>query len=258
MSLNIPKGPRISNAPKPKERTAALILAAGNSTRMGGYISKQLLPLCGIPVLAHTLMAYQATPRITEIIVAARCEDFDEIAKIRKEYKITKLHTVVAGGKNRQESAKRAFAKISDDINYVAIADGARCLITPDEITEVCMAACRHKAASAARKIVGTVKRTTFKGAVLETVDRTNLWEAQTPQVFHMAIYSAALEQADRDKLNNATDDNELVENIGHKVQLVECSNENLKITTPEDLPLATAILMARAAEREEDEEDEE
>ena len=237
--------------PKSSEKTAALILAAGSSTRMGGPISKQFLPLCGIPVLAHTLMAYQACPRITEIIVAARSEDFDEIAKLRQEYHITKLHTVVAGGKNRQQSAERAFAKIGTDISYVAIADGARCLITPDEISDVCMAACRYKAASAARRIVGTVKRTNFKGNVMETVDRTNLWEAQTPQVFHVALYSAALEQAKKDKFVTATDDNELVEHLGARVQLVECGNENLKITTPEDISLATAILAMRTAEEE-------
>ncbi len=244
-----------SAAPKPKEKTAALILAAGSSTRMGGVISKQLLPLCGIPVLAHTLLAYQATPRISEIIVAARCEDFDEIARIRKEYNITKLHTVVAGGRNRQESAKKAFEKVSPDVSYVAIADGARCLITPDEITEICIAASRYKAASAARRIVGTVKRTTVKGAVMETVDRTNLWEAQTPQIFHVALYSAALRQAEQDKLTNATDDNCLIENLGAKIQLVECSNENLKITTPEDLPLATAIIAMRVADENGQEE---
>ena len=101
---------------KPKEQTAALILAAGSSSRMGTETSKQFLPLCGIPVLAYTLLAYQACPLITEIIVAARREDFDRIADIRKEYGITKLHTVVAGGKDRQESARRAFAKIGEHI----------------------------------------------------------------------------------------------------------------------------------------------
>ena len=251
MPLFDTNNPKAIRAPKPSEKTAALILAAGNSTRMGGPVSKQLLPLCGIPVLAHTLMAYQACHRITEIIVAARSEDFDEIAKIRKEYNITKLHTVVSGGKNRQQSAERAFSKIGKDVSYVAIADGARCLTTPDEITDVCIAACRYKAASAARKIVGTVKRTNFKGNVLETVDRNNLWEAQTPQVFHVALYSAAIDQAKKDKFFTATDDNELVENLGARIQLVECGKENLKITTPEDMSLATAIIAMRVAEEE-------
>lgn len=235
---------------KPKAQTAALILAAGKSSRMGGDISKQFLPICGVPVLAFTLLAYQASSLISEIIVAARPEDFDKIADIRKEYGITKLHTVVAGGKDRQESARRAFAKIGGQIRYVAIADGARCLITPDEIDDVCSEAYRHRAASAAQRVVGTVKRTTSRGAVRETVSRENLWEAQTPQVFHISLYAAALERAAREGWS-VTDDNAMIERLGCRVQLVECSKENIKITTPEDLRLASAILSMRVAEAE-------
>lgn len=237
-------------AQKPKEKTAALILAAGNSTRMGGKTSKQFMELCGIPVLAYTLLSYQACPLINEIIVAARKEDFEQIATIRREYGISKLHTVISGGKDRQASARRAFSKISADISYVAIADGARCLTTRDEIESVCLAAYRHRAASAAQRVVGTVKRTTKKGAVKETVSRENLWEAQTPQVFHVALYAAALKKAEKEG-RSETDDNALIEQLGCKVQLVECSKENIKITTPEDLRLATAIISMRVAEME-------
>ena len=236
---------------KTQYKTAALILAAGNSTRMGGDISKQFMTVDGVPVLALTLMAYQKNARISEIIVAARVEDFDEIARIREKYGISKLRQVVAGGKDRRESAERAFSKISDDIRYIAIADGARCLITTEEITDVCLAAYRHRAASAAQKIVGTVKRTTPKGAVLETVSRQNLWEAQTPQVFHVALYSTALKKLKESGYSAVTDDNEIVERMGHKVQLVECSRENMKITTPEDIVIATAILKMRKQQEE-------
>ena len=236
---------------KNQYKTAALILAAGNSTRMGGSISKQFMKVDGVPVLALTLMAYQQNPRISEIIVASRVEDFDEIAKIRDKYGISKLRQVVAGGKDRRESAERAFSKISDDIRYVAIADGARCLITPDEITRVCLTAYRQRAASAAQKVVGTVKRATPRGAVIETVDRSNLWEAQTPQVFHVALYSAALKKLKESGYSAVTDDNEIVERMGYRVQLVECSKENMKITTPEDIAIASAILKMRKKREE-------
>ena len=236
---------------KTQYKTAALILAAGNSTRMGGDISKQFMEIDGVPVLALTLMAYQKTARISEIIVACRLEDFDEVAQIREKYGISKLRQVVAGGKDRRESAERAFSKVSDDIRYVAIADGARCLITPDEITEVCLTAYSHRAASAAQKVVGTVKRTTPRGAVLETVDRRNLWEAQTPQVFHVALYSAALKQLKASGYSAVTDDNEIVERMGYRVQLVECSKEIMKITTPEDIAIASAILKMRKKREE-------
>lgn len=236
---------------KTQYKTAALILAAGNSTRMGGEISKQFMEVDGVPVLALTLMAYQKSPRISEIVVASRMEDFDEIARIREKYGISKLRQVVAGGKDRRESAERAFSKISDDIRYVAIADGARCLITPDEIADVCTTAYRYRAASAAQKVVGTVKRATPRGAVIETVDRRNLWEAQTPQVFHVALYAAALKKLKESGYSAVTDDNEIVERMGCRVQLVECSKQNMKITTPEDIAIATAILKMRRQQEE-------
>ena len=238
-------------SPRPREATAAIVLAAGSSTRMGGELSKQFIELCGIPVLAHTLLAYQASPAIREIIVAARREDFDRVAAIRREYGITKLRHVTAGGKSRQESAARAFAKIGPAIRYVAVADGARCLTTPAEINAVCAEAWHCRAASAAQRVVGTVKRTNAKGSVTGTVARENLWEAQTPQVFHVSLYAAALQRARREGLDT-TDDNAMVERLGQRVQLVECSRENIKITTPEDLRIATAILALRIADAEE------
>lgn len=232
-------------ASNPKNKTAALILAAGNSTRMGGKESKQFLTLDGIPVLAHTLLAYQRSPLIAEIIIAAREGDVDRVVEICDCFRITKLRAVVFGGATRQESALRAFSVIGEDIRFVAIADGARCLITPDEIDNVCIAAYRKKAASAGARITGTVKRTTSSGAIVETLDRRDLWEAQTPQVFHIALYAAAQHRAAADGFI-ATDDNELVEHLGYRVMMVECSRENMKITTPNDGKIAEAILAAR------------
>ena len=234
---------------KTQYKTAALILAAGNSTRMGGDISKQFMQIDGVPVLALTLMAYQKNARISEIIVACRLEDFDEVARIREKYGISKLKQVVAGGKDRRESAERAFSKVSDDIRYVAIADGARCLITPQQITKICLRAYHHKAASAGHLISDTVKRANSMGGIQETVDRTGLWQAQTPQVFHASLYNAALHHAAAESFE-ATDDNSLVEKLGYRIQMVECGIENLKITTAEDLSLAEAILRYREAQK--------
>lgn len=226
--------------------TAAIILAAGNSTRMGGKINKQLETLCGVPVLGHTLMAYQRCKLIREIVVVTRPQDFDSVYEIAKQYGISKLTSIAAGGATRQESAKRGMRKLSPDVRYVAIADGARCLITPSQITRVCLRAYRYQAASAAHKIADTVKRTTSLGMTRETVDRENLWQAQTPQVFHTALYTAALYQADKDGFS-VTDDNSLIEHLGYGVRMVECGSQNIKITTPEDLPLAEAILQYRS-----------
>ena len=228
-----------------KYPTAAVILAAGSSTRMGAKKSKQFLTVNNVPVLAHTLMAYQNCPHIRQIIVVARQEDFREIVALRKEYGIKKLVKLVAGGKTRQESAKRGVAQIDPSIRYVAIADGARCLTTPEQISKVCRRAYAYRAASAAHLISSSVKRASALGTIAESVDRTGLWSAQTPQVFHTALYQAALYKAANDRFT-ATDDNELIQHLGYEVKLVECGRENIKITTPDDLTFAKMVLDAR------------
>ena len=233
-----------------KNYTAAIILAAGNSTRMGGKINKQLEPLCGIPVLAHTLMAYQKCLLIREIVVVTRPQDFADVYEIRNRYGIKKMTHIVAGGATRQESAARGMSKLSDAVRYVAIADGARCLTTPEQIAKVCLRAYRFQAASAAHLISDTVKRTTTGGMTRETVDRKNLWQAQTPQIFHHTLYTAALARAQSDGFQ-VTDDNSLIEHLGYQVRMVECGRENIKITTADDLPLAEAILEYRRSKHD-------
>lgn len=232
----------------PETYTAAVILAAGNSTRMG-KINKQLFKLNGIPVLAHTLMAYQKCPLIREIVVVTQPDQFEEIFEMSKTYGITKLKKLAKGGSTRQESAKRGVAKLDANVKFVAIADGARCLITPATITKVCLAAYRHMAACAGHLVSDTVKRASILGNVRETVDRTGLWQAQTPQVFHTALYQAALIKAEEDKFT-VTDDTSLIEHLGYQVRMVECGLANIKITTPADLPLAQAVLDYRSKKK--------
>lgn len=225
--------------------TAAIVLAAGNSTRMGG-INKQLEPLCDVPVLAHTLMAYQNCILIREIVVVTRPCDFEAVYELRNRYGIKKMTHIVAGGATRQESAANGMSRLSDRVRYVAIADGARCLTTPEQIIQVCLRAYRFHAASAGHRISDTVKRTTTGGMTHETIDRKNLWQAQTPQVFHHSLYIAALARAQSDGFQ-VTDDNSLIEHLGYRVRMVECGNENIKITTRDDLSLAEAILQHRS-----------
>ena len=225
----------------PESHTSAVILAAGTSTRMGNQ-NKQFCILNGKPVLAHTLLAYEKCPLIREIIVVARPCDFEKIAKIKKKYGITKLTDLVIGGETRQESARLGMEKLCPDARFVAIADGARCLTTPAQITKVCLCAYRQMAACAAHKVTDTLKRATVLGNVLESVDRENLWQMQTPQVFHTALYQAALVKA-KDENITVTDDASLIQVLGYRVHLVECGLGNIKITVPEDLNMAKAIL---------------
>ena len=229
--------------------TAAIILAAGSSTRMGKDVNKQLTQLRGIPVLARTLMAYESCVVIREIVIVAAEKDFKEIQKIVKDYKISKMTKLVEGGSTRQASAICGMRAISEEARFVAIADGARCLTTPWQIANVCLHAYRHNAASAAHKVSDTIKRANAIGMSQATIDRTNLWQAQTPQIFHTSLYTAALHRATKDRFV-ATDDNALIEHLGYRVCMVECGLQNIKITTPDDLPLAEAILAYREAEK--------
>ncbi len=229
-----------------KHYTAAIVLAAGNSTRMGKGVNKQAALLRGVPVLAHTLMAYQKCPFIREITVVTRPSDFEAVMALRKQYKIRKLKHIVAGGSSRQESAQNGLKTLDENkVLYVAIADGARCLTTPEQIARVCVQAYLHNAASAAHRIADTVKRTTPSGVVKENVDRENLWAVQTPQIFHYSLYTAACMRASDDGFEG-TDDNSMIEHLGYASRMVECGLENMKITTADDLKTAEAILLYR------------
>ena len=225
--------------------TSAVIVASGNSTRMGG-ISKQMMMLDNIPVVARTIMAFDECEYISEIIVVAKVEEFYLYQEFQKIYHFKKLTRLVSGGATRQESVKNGFEAISKDSKFVAIHDGARCLITPKDIEKVCAAAYKNGGATAATRAVDSIKISSGKNLFIESsANRNHIWLAQTPQIFRTDIYELALLKAKEDGLE-VTDDNSLVENLGAKIKLVECGRNNLKITTPDDIPVALAILKSR------------
>ena len=228
----------------PGSKTAAIILAAGESKRMGN-INKLFFNIDGVPVLAHTLISYQKCPLISEIVVVAKPTDFSKIKELKYKYGIKKLSHIVPGGETRQESACNGMEKLGDDVKFVAFADGARCLTTPTQITKVCLSAYRQQASCAAHKVTDTVKRATVLHNTTETVDRKDLWEMQTPQVFHASLYKAAMLKA-KDNNLQVTDDASLVESLGYRVHLIECGIGIIKITTIEDLPFAEAVINYR------------
>ncbi|MBQ8509089.1 MAG: 2-C-methyl-D-erythritol 4-phosphate cytidylyltransferase [Clostridia bacterium] len=227
--------------------TSAIIAAAGRGTRMcdGSGKTKQFMELCGMPVIVRTLLAFQECPLINEIIVVALEEEIDSYHRMIAQYGLTKIAAVTAGGDTRQESVLRGFEKISDKSEFVAIHDGARCLITVENITAVLEEAFRKGAATAAAHVSDTVKRADFKGFITETIDRDSLWLAQTPQIFKTDLYRAAAYVA-KEVGFSATDDNLLAEHVGFQVKLVDCGTENIKITTPADLAIAEVILRRR------------
>ena len=227
---------------------SAVIVAAGNGTRMGSVhkTTKQLADLDGIPVIVRTLLQFDQCPFLNEIIVVARQEEIGCYDGFVKQYGIQKLNKVVAGGETRQKSVMEGLKNVDDRSEFIAIHDGARCLVTPEMIERVFKEAYLHGAATAAELPRDTIKRAASNGYIQETIDRTMLWHAQTPQIFKTDLYRAAAYMAAEEGVA-VTDDCMLVERIGVRIKLVDCGHENLKLTTPDDFYLASAILRLRA-----------
>ena len=228
-----------------RPKTAAIILAGGSGTRMKSATTKQMLLLLGKPVIVRTLEAFEACPRIDEIVVAVRPEERIAITLLCEKYGITKCHALVIGGGTRQESAMRGLTALSDDVQYIAIHDAARPLITPAQIGRVVTFAYAYHAATAVTSVVDTVKTVNNRGFIDKTVPRDTVRLAATPQVFHRRYYEAAVRYA-QDKGISVTDDNSLMELIGQRVRAVDTGRENIKITEAGDIPLAEAILKRR------------
>ena len=229
---------------KVRPHCAALVAAAGSSSRMGG-INKLLQNLDGMPVLARTLTALQMAEKVDEIIVATREEDLVEISHLCKTYGITKCTKVVRGGETRVHSVLLASMEVSPETDLLAVQDGARPLVTPALINQAIAAARRCSAAAPAVPVKDTVKMVKEEGAVEKTLQRDTLRAVQTPQVFDAELLRAALQSA-IDKELPITDDCSAVELMGKTVYLIEGEEENIKITTPVDLIIAEALLRAR------------
>jgi len=197
------------------------------------------------PIIVRTLQAFEASEIVNEIIVVARADEVKEYEKFKKDFELTKITKIVVGGDTRQESVLKGFEAIDDRSDFVAIHDGARCLITKEDIEKVINEAFRKGAATAAVKATDTVKRASNKNFIAETLPREEMWLAQTPQVFKTEVYRCAAYVCLEEGFE-ATDDNSLCEHVGFEVKLVECSRENIKITTELDLVLAEAILAKR------------
>ena len=233
---------------KRRPYTTAILLAGGVGSRMSRSDgqTKQMLPVCGTPMLVHTARAFSSCPYIDDIVIVARGEELSTVREMMEAYDVAKIRCIVSGGETRQESALAGFEAINaEKCRFVAIHDAARCLIRPEQIADVVSAAYAYGAAAAACRIYDTVKRANSKGEILETLDRETLWRAQTPQVFDTTLYRAAAYTA---KAANfvVTDDTMLCERIGQAVRLVDCGTENIKVTVEEDLWLAEATLRQR------------
>ena len=215
----------------------AIILGAGNGTRMKSEKSKLLLEIGSKTVIERSVEAFLSVSDIDEIIVVARAQDIDIYSELLTDERIS----FVIGGATRQQSVKNAVETV-DDAHLIIIHDGARPLIKCEDIEKTIRAAEEFSAAAVGVFVKDTIKIVDKQGFVVSTPDRSTLFAVQTPQIFDFVLYKNAMQKADEQGLD-FTDDCQLVELCGGKVKMVEGSYSNIKITTPDDIALAENLL---------------
>lgn len=215
----------------------AIILGAGNGTRMKSEKSKLLLEIGSKTVIERSVEAFLLVSDIDEIIVVARQQDIEVYSELLTDERIS----FVIGGATRQQSVKNAVETV-DDAHLIVIHDGARPLIKCEDIEKTIRAAEEFSAAAVGVYVKDTIKIVDKQGFVESTPDRSTLFAVQTPQIFDFDLYKSAMQKADEQGLD-FTDDCQLVELCGGKVKMVEGSYSNIKITTPDDIALAENLL---------------
>jgi len=224
------------------DEVGAVVVAAGRSVRMGG-LDKLFAPLGGRPLLARTLTAFQECAAVRRVVLVLAADNLTRGLALAEEEGLSKVRTVCLGGRRRQDSVWEGLEALGP-CAWVVVHDGARPLVTPQLIEEGLAAARETGAAVCALPAPDTVKRVDEQGRVLHTLDRRRLWLVQTPQVFRYDI----LREAHKRSRRAATDDAALVERLGYRVRVYLGSPRNLKVTTPEDLALAEALLKSQTS----------
>ncbi|HEX7999318.1 MAG TPA: 2-C-methyl-D-erythritol 4-phosphate cytidylyltransferase [Pyrinomonadaceae bacterium] len=225
----------------------AIIAAAGQGTRLKGKRAKQFLELGGVPVIIHTLRRFEQCADIQEVIIVLPAPDVACFLALAGQYGLRKLARVVAGGPTRAESIRRGLQAVrAATAEIIAVHDGVRPFVAPEEISRTIAAARLSGAAILVAPAVDTIKEVE-DGRVRRTLERATLRHALTPQCFRYALLCEAYERA-HNLGAEITDDSALVEQLGVEVAVVEGDSRNIKITRPEDLALAEILLKQEAA----------
>lgn len=229
---------------------AAIIVAAGRSQRMGGA-DKQLRTIAGVPVLARTVSAFEACDDVGAIALVLNPDNMGGAAEMAAEYGWRKVRAMIPGGERRQDSVGAglaAVARLTDPTyEWVVVHDGARPLLTPGLISRGLEAAQELGASIAALPATDTIKTVDATLTITGTPERSNLWLAQTPQVFRMLILASAYSTlAESGEDAGVTDCARIVERAGRPIKVYEGERTNIKITTPLDLLIAEAIVRGR------------
>ncbi len=223
-----------------------MVPAGGTGKRMGAGIPKQFLTLGGVPLMLHSLRALERAPSVSEIVlVVPKEEQTRALAEVVEQYGLKKVRKVVPGGATRQESVHCGLRETEEGVEIVVVHDAVRPFITEQLIEQSIEAARKQGGAIVAVPMKDTPKQAGPDRLIRQTLDRNELWLAQTPQTFRRTLLVEAYDKAAADRVH-ATDDAALVERLGHQVGIVPGSGDNIKITTAEDLIIAEAILSAR------------
>ena len=226
--------------------TAAIITAGGLGKRFDGTgdtLPKQFIPLSGKPVIAYSILSFESSKLINEIVIVVP-ENWVEYTKteIVDKFDIKKVSNVISGGDERQDSVRIGLMALSKTPSIVAVHDGVRPLVTVQTIDEVITQAEKTGGAIAAITATDTIKKSDPEHIIENTLRREDIWFAQTPQAFRYEILKEAFEKASEDGYLG-TDEAELVERLGKEIKLVKSSKYNIKITTQEDLELGEIFL---------------
>lgn len=216
-------------------KIGSILLAGGTGSRMGkGNVPKQFLPLNGSPVALHSFRLFEACDHIQEMVVVA-------LPRYHSLFTTAKSHRFASPGERRQDSVFNGLQEMSSNIEWVLIHDAARPFLTPSLIDTLCLQAEEVEAACLAVPLKFTVKEACRRGFVKKTLDRSALWEIQTPQIIKRTVLEKGFKIAQSQNLT-VTDDVSLAELVGVQVKLIPSCSSNIKITTPEDFPLAELI----------------
>lgn len=223
-------------------KLSVIIPAAGSGVRMGAEVPKPFLRLGDKSILEHTISRFLHLSNVRQVIIAASRGYIPKIESLISGFESDADFIVVEGGNERQYSIQNALEKVGDEIDLVAIHDGVRPFIRPALIRKCCEVAAQVGGGVIGVPAKDTIKKADAAGIIVSTPGRSELWQAQTPQVFQKKLLKEAYKSALKDKFVG-TDDASLVERIGGKVQMVKGDRENLKITYPIDLKIAELIL---------------
>lgn len=219
------------------EKVTAIIVAAGSSSRMAG-IDKCLINLLGKPLISYTISAFENNDLIDEIVIVTKSSSIETINEIIFDYSFKKVSYVVCGGYTRQQSVNNGINAACKDTKYLCIHDGARPLITESVISAAINSCVNYKAVTVAVPSKDTVK-IVRDNYVISTPERSTLYNIQTPQVFCKEILLECIKNSNQEY----TDDCQLLEAMGKAVYIEKGEYSNIKITTPEDLIIAEALL---------------